>query len=276
MSNSVARVMAMFVTGIALVMSGVAGWYRGSSSLDCLLLISISIAICLGCHLILSISKSWLAWALWGCCFIGVLYSHLTFFSYISLRAGEDRSEHSLQVARLEQQIKAARDALVSIKARPLATVASELANTRNWRKRNTLAIEYSEAKRSAALQDDVVRLLATTRVAEVTSATDPVASGIAEVMGTTEQRVLIFSALGFSALIEIFGAFLWCQSSKGHEGKSNLLSNSPKESETVVSLRSNIAAGKIKPTVKAIRASLRCSQATAMEVRRKIVNERY
>jgi len=204
------------------------------------------------------------------------MYSHLTFFSYISLRAGENRLEHSVQVARVEQQITAARDASKLIIARPLATVASELAITKNWRKRNALAVELSEAKRSAALQDEIVRLLAATRVAEVTTATDPVTAGIAKVMGTTEQSIAIFSALGFSALIEIFGAFLWYQSFKGHHEKTRLLSNSPVENESVVSLKYEIAAGKIKPTVKAIRVSLRCSQAKAMEVRRKIVNERY
>ena len=111
MNMSVARVMAIFVTGIALVMSGVAGWYRGSSLLDCFLLILISISICAGCHLILSISQNWLAWTLWGCCFIGAMYSHITFFSYISLHAGEYRSEHSVQVVKVEQQIRAAREA---------------------------------------------------------------------------------------------------------------------------------------------------------------------
>ncbi len=276
MNMSVARVMAIFVTGIALVMSGVAGWYRGSSLLDCMLLISISIAICSGCHLIPSISKSPLAWTLWSFCFIGAMYSHLTFFSYISLRAGENRLEHSVQVARVEQQISAARDASKLIIARPLATVASELATTKNWRKRNALAVELSEAKRSAALQDEIVRLLAATRVAEVISATDPVTAGIAKVMGTTEQSIAILSALGFSALIEILGAFLWCQSFKGHQESPHLLSNSPAEGESVVRLKKEIAAGQVKPTVKAIRSSLRCSQAKAMEVRRKIVNERY
>jgi hypothetical protein len=275
MNMSVARVMAIFVTGIALVMSGVAGWYRGSSLLDCMLLISISIAICSGCHLIPSISRSPLAWTLWGCCFIGAMYSHLTFFSYISLRAGENRLEHSVQVAKVEQQITAARDASKLIIARPLATVASELAITKSWRKRNALVVELSEAKRSAALQDEIVRLLAATRVAEVTSATDPVTAGIAKVMGTTEQSIAIFSALGFSALIEIFGAFLWYQSFKGGHEETRLLSNSPAENKSVVSLKHEIAAGKVKPTVKAIRASLRCSQARAMEVRREIVNER-
>ncbi len=272
MNMSVARVMAIFVTGIALVMSGVAGWYRGSTQLDCTLLILISIAICAGCHLILSISQNWLAWFLWGCCFTGALYSHITFFSYIGLRAGEYRSVHSVQAAKLEQQIKAAREAFELITARPLSKVASELAITKNWRKQNALTIELSEAKRAAALQDEIIRLLDATRVAQVTSATDPVTDGIAKVVGTTEKSIAIFSALGFSALIEILGAFLWCQSFKVQLEKPQLLSHPPTEDESISRLKKEITAGHIKSTVKEIRAYLRCSQATAIEVRRRIV----
>lgn len=276
MNTAVARVMAIFVTGTALVMSGMAGWYRGSSILDCTLLISISVAISAGSHLIPSISKSRLAWALWGCCFIGALYSHLTFFSYTSLRAGDNRSQHSVQVSRVEQQIKAAHEAFALITARPLAIVATELAVTKNWRRRNALAAELSEAKRAAALQDEIVRLLGAARVTEVTSATDPVTAGIARVTGTTEQSIAFFSALGFSVLLEFLGAFLWYQSFRGQQEKPQLASNSPTENEAISRLKKGIAAGQVKPTVQAIRAFLRCSQTKAMEVRRKIVTESY
>jgi len=92
--------------------------------------------------------------------------------------------------------------------------------------------------------------------------------------MGTTEQSIAIFSALGFSALIETLGAFLWFQSFKQQQENSQLLSHSPAEDESIVRLKMEITAGHIKPTVKEIRAFLRCSQATAIEVRRRIVTE--
>ncbi|OIQ96347.1 hypothetical protein GALL_216240 [mine drainage metagenome] len=276
MNTATARVMAIIITAIALVMSGMAGWYRGSSLLDRMLLISISVAISACSHLIPSISKSRVAWALWSCCFIGALYSHLTFFSYTSLHAGDDRSEHSVQVSMAEQQIRAAREALALITARPLVVVASELAVTKNWRRRNALSAELSEAKRASALRDEIVTLLGVARVAEVTSATDPVTVGIARVTGITEQSIAFFSAFGFSVLLELLGAFLWYQSFQGQQEKPQLVNNSPTEDQSISRLRKEVAAGQVEPTVKAIRVFLRCSQTKAMEVRRKIVTESY
>lgn len=55
MNTATARVMAIIITAIALVMSGMAGWYRGSSLLDRMLLISISVAIWVIYFLLLSI-----------------------------------------------------------------------------------------------------------------------------------------------------------------------------------------------------------------------------
>jgi len=277
MNMTAARVMALLVTSTSLAMAAVAGWYRGSAMLDRSLLIAISIAICAGSHLIPSISKSRISWMLWAFCLIGALYSHITFFSYTSLHSNEDRSQHSIQVMMSEQQIMAAREALAAITARPLPTVALELAITKNWRRRNALVAELSEAKRAVTLRDEIVRLLGAERVTELSSATDPVTAGIARVTGTTEQSISIFSALGFSVLLELLGAFLWYQSFQGQQEKSKLVSNSPTENELIIiGLEREIAAGQVKPTVQAIRAFLRCSQTRAMEVRRQLLTKGY
>jgi hypothetical protein len=270
MNISAARAMALFVTGTALVMAGMAGWYRGSTILDRSLLISISVAISAGSHLIPSVSKSRLAWVLWGCCFIGALYSHLTFFSYTSLRAGDDRTAHSVQLSMAERQLGAAREALALITARPLTTVASELAVTRNWRRRNALATELSEAKRAAALRDEIVALLATARVTEISSSSDPVTAGIAKVTGSNEQSIALVTAFGFSVLLEVLGTFLWLQVFRINQMNYQLVDNTETD-ECIIKLKTEIAAGRIKPTVKEIRASLRCSQTKAMLVRRKL-----
>lgn len=276
MNAATARVFAILVTGTALIMAGMAGWYRGSSILDRSLLISIAIVISAASHLILSISKSRLGWVLWSCCVIGALYSHLVFFSYTSLRAGDERAEHSVQASKVEQQIESAENALALIAARPLTKVAAELAVTKGWRKRSALQTELSEARRAAALQDEIVRLHGTARVMEVTSATDPVTAGLARVTGITERSIDFFSALCFSVLLEFLGAFLWYQRFRGPQEKHQLDGKPETENEAINSLRNAIAAGKIKPTVKTIRIFLRCSQAKAMQVRREIVTDSY
>lgn len=262
--------MAILVTGTALIMAGMAGWYRGSSILDRTLLILIAVVIAAGSHLIPSISKSRLAWVLWGCCIIGALYSHLTFFSYTTIHAGADRSQHSVQLSMAERQIAAVRETLSLITARPLTIVASELSVTKNWRRRNALAAELSEAKRAAVLRDEIVALLATARVAELSNSADPVTDVIAKVTGSNEQSIALVTSLSFSFLLEIIGTFLWLHVYQTHQ-KNPLVDSNTAADDCLIKLKAEIAAGKMKPTVKEVRAFLSCSQTRAMLVRRQL-----
>lgn len=68
---------------------------------------------------------------------------------YASVCVENNRAQHPDQVVSVERQIEAVRDALGSICARPVATIASELATVKSWRKRHALEAELSEAKPS-------------------------------------------------------------------------------------------------------------------------------
>lgn len=128
---------ATFVTVTAIVMSAIAALDRGSTVIDKTLLVAISVAICIGSHLILSISKTKLAWILWLLCLVSAVYSHITFFSFAKMRANDERSLYSIQKSNVEREIEATRSALGRIEARPAAKVAAELAVTKGWNRRN-------------------------------------------------------------------------------------------------------------------------------------------
>lgn len=262
---TITRLLALFVTLTAMAMAAVAAWDRGGNAIDRALLVALSVAICAGTHLIPALSKRNLAWLLWAGCLLGTTYSHLTFFTHASLRAGDVRAQHSAKVVGTGEQIDAAREALAGITARPVAAIAAELVTTQGRRERSALRVELTEAQRAAALRDELVRLTGTATEAEVAASGDPVTARLAVVTGSSEAGIALFIGLGFSILLELVGALLWVEALRQPSGAH------PPGTDTATRLRAAIETGRVKPTVAGIRAFLGCSQAKAMELRRAI-----
>jgi hypothetical protein len=262
------RIFAILVTSTAMAMSAVAALDRGGTIVDKMLWVAISVMVCLGSHLIPSITKARWAWLLWGFCLLGTIYSHITFLTYSSLRAGDERSKHSIQKADVERQIQITREALSSINARPIATVSEQLAITKGWRNRTKLQTELSEAKRAAALQDNLVMLASSATVTGVATATDVVTGRLAQVTGSNEASINLVTGLFYSSLVEFIGVFLWYQVFR-HDVDHKLTSTNSVESNSLAVLELAVQTGKIKPTVKEIRVYLKCSQGRAMELHR-------
>jgi len=250
-------------------MSAVAALDRGSTAVDKTLLIAISVAICTGSHLIPSISKTKLAWLLWVLFMVGAVYSHITFFSFAKLRANDERSQYSIQRSGVEREIEVTRLALERIEARPVATVASELAVTKGWSRRNALEEELTEARRATMLQAELIKLTSKATEAEVTGSEDIVTSRIAKVTGSNQDSIELVIASTFSILIELLGAFLWREVLTRKEESPALESPMKSDANSHVDLENAIATGIVKPTVKGIRTFLGCSQTKAMEFRR-------
>ncbi len=259
------RIFAILVTSTATVMSAVAALERGGTILDRVLWVAISVAVCLGSHLIPSIIKTRWSWLLWMFCLLGTVYSHITFLTYSSLRAGDERSNHSIQKADVERQIQITREALSSISARPIATVSEQLAITTGWRNRTALQAELSEAKRAAALQDNLVMLASSATVTREATATDVVTGRIAKITGGNEASINLVTGLFYSSLLEFMGALLWYQVLRDHQ----LTSTRSVERNSLAALELAVRTGGIKSTVKEIRTYLRCSQGRAMELHR-------
>jgi hypothetical protein len=251
------KLLAIFVTMTAGAMASVAAWDRGGTLLDKVLLVSMSAAIVLAVHLLPALSRRPSTWAIWAGCLLCAIYGHLTFLTHASLRAGDVRSQQSTLTVGTERQIESAREALAEIKARPVATVAAQLAQESDRRVRAALRTEIAEGKRAQELRDDLARFEAVSTGAQVNGAADPVTARLATVMGWTESGVAVAIGLTFSLLLELIGALLWFEALK--------------PIDPVTAVTNAIKAGEIKPTVADIREFLGCSQGKAMNIRRMI-----
>ena len=268
---TITRLLALFVTLTAMSMAGAAAWDRGGNAIDRVLLVALSFAICAGAHLIPALSKRNLAWILWGCCLIGTVYSHLTFFTHASLRAGDYQAQHSVQVIGTAKQIEAANEALAEIKARPIAIVGSDIANSQDWRQRRALKLELAEAHRAATLRDELLHLAGTATKAEVTESSDPVTARLSTVTGSSEASIGLAVGLGFSILLELVGALLWYEALQHPKGIHAAPCAPIVVPDSIATLQIAVADGRCKATVAGIRAYLGCSQAKALELRRVI-----
>lgn len=266
MKTKITFVLAVFVTTTAVLMSAVAASERGGTPIDQVLLVALSIAVCAGSHVIPAISKRKLPWLIWALCLIGTVYSHLTFLSYASQRAVDEHSRNSLQRVGIEREISATRDALTAINARSVTEVSAELAHVKGWKNRRALESELSEAKHAEALRDELVKLSSSASVAEVTGAVDLVTARVARVTKSNENMIDLVIGLGFSILLELFGAFLWHEALHREEDHQ---SKFPAKEKSISDLEAAIASGSIRPTVKDIRTFIGCSQAKAMELHR-------
>lgn len=268
MNKTLALVFAISVSLVVLVMSGVAAVERGGTIVDQLLMVAISVAVCAGSQFILAISRHYLSWLLWFFCIMGSLYSHITFLSYASHRAGNVHSQSDIQVIRVEREIEVTREALSEIKARPATIVAADLAIAKSWKNRTALEVELAEARRVSRLQERLITLTNTVAVTGDAAATNLVTAAVARVTGSNPESIDLVIGLCYSMLIELLGSFLWFMVFQSHEKEHQPIDC---KLDSINELEVAISNGKIKGTVKEIRGYLRCGQEKAMELRRKL-----
>lgn len=265
-------VLASIATLSAIAMTSVAAWDRGGTDVDRALLVTMAVTICAGAHLLPALSRRPVAWLLWIACLLATVYGHLTFFTHAGLRAGEVRAHQSIQVADVNRQIEATREALAGIKARPVATVAADLSRARTERRIEALQNELTEAKRAARLQDELVGATAAVTAGRAVELGDPVMTRLAVVTGSNEASIGLAVGIGFAILIELTGAFLWFEALRAPATipiQATAEQPAGAEQDPLDSLKEAVDAGLCKPTVSSIRVFLGCGQARAIEMRR-------
>ncbi len=270
---------ALFVTLTAAAMTAVAAWDRGGTGVDKALLVALSVVIVLAVHLLPALSRRPVAWLVWCVCLLCAIYGHLTFLTHASLRAADTRAQQSALAIRIERQIATAQDALDEIAARPVATVAAELAQENDRRIRAALRTELAEGRRAAVLRDDLARFEAESIVAQVAGTSDPVTARLAAVTGWSESAVSVVIGMAFSILIELIGALLWFEalSPRTTVMPPVVTDNEPLPqavtavTDQVTAVTQAILAKQCRLSVASIREFLGCSQTRAMEIRRVI-----
>jgi len=275
--------LAVLITLTAILMSILAALHRAGTFPEQILLMAISVIMVLAVHFLPSISRRFPAWILWSGCFACAIFGHLTFLTHSALDASQNRVQQSVQVRSTDAQIKAVKDALSAISARPVAVVAAEMANTDDWKRVVALREELRQSKRADGLRDELVRLSAVTADAVVANSADPVTSRIASITGLSEAGITITIGLLFSILLELTGAFLWFETLR-RQPVTLPVTTVTESVTTQVTARSAdlsrlveaIQARQCRTTVRSIRTFLHCSQQKAMMLRREILANSY
>ena len=283
MKYAIVFFLAVLITVTAILMSIIAAINRGGGFTEQILLISLSVIMVLAVHFLPAISRRLPAWILWFGCLLCAIFGHLTFLTHSVLNASESRVQRSVQVRSTDAQIKAVKDALSAISARPAAVVAAEMANTNDWKRVVALREELRQSKRADGLRDELVRLSAVTAEAVVANSADPVTSRIASITGLSEAGITITIGLLFSILLELTGAFLWFETLRRQPVTlpvttvtESVTTHVTARSADLSRLVEAIQARQCRTTVRSIRTFLHCSQQKAMMLRREILANSY
>lgn len=277
--------LAIFVTTIAAAMAAMAAWDRGGTTLDKLLLVSMSIVIVLAVHLLPALSRRPAAWLVWAGCLLCAIYGHLTFLTHANLRAGDVRAQQSTLTVATERQIALTQESLANIKARPISIVATELAASKSWRDRAALNVEIAEGKRAQKLRDELGHLSQISTTAQVTDSSDPVTARLSGATGISESAITVVIGLTFSVLLELVGALLWFEAVRQpvapvyKESQPKTMPTEPAitgvtrpVTDDITLVTEAIKSGRCHGTVAGIRKFLGCSQGKAMELRRDVI----
>lgn len=155
---------AASVSALAVALAVASASQRAAASHDQMLLAALSVVIVLAVHLLpalLNGRQRLIMWPVWALCFCLASFGHASWF----YRAGEDaaaaRAARSVAAVALLKEREAITQALDTIKARPVATVAAQIARTTDQNRREALAQELAEAKRAAGMRDRLVSPIA-------------------------------------------------------------------------------------------------------------------
>jgi hypothetical protein len=260
----ITQYLAIFVTLTACAIAATAAWQRAGTNWERGLLVFLSVAVCVGAHLLPAITRRKLGWLLWVLCLMATVYAHICFVTYAGQHANQLRGEMSILSTGTREQIDATRQALSAIKSRSVSVISAEIATTDNWRIRRALFDELKEARKAQSYRDDLIRLQGVAMDAKTTTGIDIVTGRIASVTGSSEASITLIISLILAVLLELFGALLWLEVLH-----PSGMFEPARQSDPLKALRADVKAGKLKPTVKAIRLHLGCSQVRAMAVRK-------
>ncbi|CAN7470961.1 hypothetical protein [Paraburkholderia hospita] len=301
--------LAIAATGTALCISAAAGWQRGGWLSERLLWIALSAVLVITAHLLPALCRSaplalrCVGAVLWGGCMVATCVGHAVFFVSAQMHAGEVRA--AAVAMPIATQMTATGRSLSDIAIeRVNVTTALATANARRCAggctslklsraalgaRIDALNVEADEAKRreaaddrQAAQQDSV-----TARRDELRA--DPVTSRLAQFVGAKPERLDLLAGLAFAAVLEGIACFCWLLALQAGEAprvaarnasvpvtRPDVIPPSIEPENDTASLAREIAAGRVRATVRDIRRHLGCSQAKAAELRRQLTQHDF
>jgi hypothetical protein len=255
LEQSLAGLLALATTAVALALAAAAALERvgpgAALRADAVLTIATAVMLALGAQLLPAFSRSrpW-AWPLWGACLLATLYGHAHFFAASAERAGAARAGALSEPS----QLAAWREELRAIEARPLATVAADVAAAQarmaqaeaGWRACERLApalppglaaapcarskaalesqqgrvqaikVELAEAQRALALRAQLSSAAARMDEARRQASQNPVDRALFDLTGLHTLSLALLSSLVQSLLVELLSALLWWVAASG------------------------------------------------------------
>lgn len=296
-------------TAVACLMACAAALQRAAGGLELALMVALSVAVVLAVHLLpalLTNQKRVIVWPVWALAFACALWSHATFFAGSVESAARARFEASGEAAALAQKRADIESELATIKARPIAQIARQIAYTQSPEMLNALRIELREAERAQALRESLrdsgshanshgesrVTTPVTPPLLPVTF--DPLTQALASVLAVPAQAIIFIVSVATSALIELAGMLLWSAALKPAASTPRAAfavvpaapqiqpQNEPQPAEPVedldqpdelANLRAAVADGRCPPTVSGIRLFVGCSQTKAAQLRKQLAS---
>jgi hypothetical protein len=248
--------------------------------------VMITAKVCVGAHLLPAMSKRHRVRMLWIACLVVTILSQLSFFTDVSHADGEYRAMNSVQAVNARRQIESAKEALGRITARPVAVVARNLSKSTNAKRTAALEVELDEAKRAAKLQDTLITLENIAANIQSNESNAPLLSLFETATGNNAAVTTIILGVMRALVFELLGVFFWYELLKPQpEVESQIAGSSASrelpvpevpssvEDKQLATLKHAINAGKVKPTVAAIRKFMQCSQDKASSLRKSLVH---
>lgn len=282
---------ALLVSGLAVAMAWASAMQRSTGGSDQVFMAALSVAFVMAVHL-LPAMRRWapalVVWPMWILCLALAGFGHASWFYLVSESAAEARIAGSAAVAAAAQERAAIEQTLGTIKSRPVATVAAQLARTTDPDRREALALELAEARRAAGLRDRLIVLSGTAAgTLQVHPGTPGYGSGTAGTESGTGVQIdmtMVMSVVA-AVVIELLGALLWSAALRVDDDAKEVAKPIPAPAPTVVQqvvndvadevavLRAAIERGECRSSVRSIKEYMACGSDAAARLRRQLID---
>lgn len=303
MRNHITRIVsglaALAVSGLAVALAWASSMQRASTEHDRVLLACLGVVIVLAVHMLPALRRrvhQLVLWPVWLLCLALAGSGHASWFYRAAESATEAREAVSATVVAAARERAAIEQTLGTIKARPVAQVASQLARSTDPDRRAALTDELAESRRAAGLRDRLVS------VSGYTPGSSQAPPGTPDVHTSTVSvtDVTLVMSVAAAVLLEVLGALFWSVALAGENDTAQPVQASAQPVRHVVQqvvnvlapimarpaqasaieviddladLRAAVARGECRLSVRGIREYMGVGSAKAAQIRQQLID---